>query len=293
MKPAPFTYHDPSTLDEAVALLGKLENARPLAGGQSLMPMMNFRFVMPDHIVDLNAVTALDSIRVESERLVFGAMARQRAIERSGEVQAACPILSEALAHVGHRQTRNRGTIGGSLCHLDPAAELANLAALHDATVTARGTGGSRELAFSAFAQGYLTHALSEDELLTAVEFTRWPARHGYAFEEVARRRGDFAMSMASALIVLDDEQRIERAAVCVSAVEPVPVRLGRVEEMLVGQEPTPELYRAAGIEAEKLDAMEDAYVSARYRKHLARVLVHRVLVKAVASARERGAVHA
>ena len=137
MKPAPFTYHDPATLDDAVALLGRLENARALAGGQSLMPMMNFRFVMPDHIVDLNAIASLDAIRVEDQRVVFGAMTRQRAIERSDEVKAACPIVIDALAHVGHRQTRNRGTIGGSLCHLDPAAELANLACLHDAVLTA------------------------------------------------------------------------------------------------------------------------------------------------------------
>jgi carbon-monoxide dehydrogenase medium subunit len=289
MKPAPFTYHDPATLDEAVALLGRLENARALAGGQSLMPMMNFRFVMPDHIVDLNAIEDLAAIRVEAERILFGAMTRQRAIERSAEVQAACPIITEALAHVGHRQTRNRGTIGGSLCHLDPAAELANLACLHDAVLTARSRMRSRTLPFTEFAQGYLTNALTDGELLTAIEFKRWPSRHGYGFEEIARRRGDFAMAIVSALVLLDVEGRIERAAVCVSAVEAVPVRLTAVESMLVGQVPTPDLYRAAGIEAEKLDAMEDAYVSARYRKHLARVLVFRALEKAVASARKRG----
>ena len=289
MKPAPFTYHDPATLDDAVALLARLENARPLAGGQSLMPMMNFRFVMPDHIVDLNAIEGLAAIRVEAERIVFGAMTRQRAIERSAEVRTACPIVTEALAQVGHRQTRNRGTIGGSLCHLDPAAELANLACLHDAVLTARRRAGSRTLTFAEFAQGYLTNALADDELLTAIELQRWPTRHGYGFEEIARRHGDFAMTIASVLVLLDVEGRIARAAVCVSAVEAVPVRLTAVENMLVGQTPSTDLYRAAGIEAEKLDAMEDAYVSARYRKHLARVLVYRALVKAVASARNRG----
>ena len=289
MKPAPFTYHDPTTVDEAVALLAKLENTRPLAGGQSLMPMMNFRFVMPDHIIDLNGIAGLDAVHIDVERIEFGAMTRQRAIERSPEVRAACPILAEALAQVGHRQTRNRGTIGGSLCHLDPAAELANLASLHDATLTARGPNGERTLAFSEFALGYLTTGLAEDELLTAIRFKRWPERHGYGFEEVARRHGDFAMSMATALVVLDPGERIERAAICVSAVEAVPVRMTSVEQMLVGQTPSPDLYRAAGIEAEKLDAMEDAYVTARYRKHLARVLVFRVLEKAVQSARTRG----
>ena len=289
MKPAPFTYHDPTTVDAAVGLLAKLENARPLAGGQSLMPMMNFRFVMPDHIVDLNGISGLDAIRVEDERITFGAMTRQRAVEHSSAVRAACPILIDAMAHVGHRQTRNRGTIGGSLCHLDPAAELANLACLHDATLTASGHGSSRVLSFAQFAQGYLTTALTEGELLTQIEFKRWPAQHGFGFEEVARRRGDFAMSMVSALVLLDAHERIERAAVCVSAVEPVPVRLSSVEQMLVGQMPTQALYRAAGIEAEKLAAMEDAYVSARYRKHLARVLVYRALTTAVERARTRG----
>ena len=289
MKPAPFTYHDPTTLDAAVGLLAKLENARPLAGGQSLMPMMNFRFVMPDHIIDLNAISGLDVIQLDDDRITFGAMTRQRAIERSSAVRAACPILIDALAHVGHRQTRNRGTIGGSLCHLDPAAELANLASLHDATLTASGPAGSRTISFSTFAQGYLTTALTEGELLTAVEFKRWPVQHGFGFEEVARRRGDFAISMVSVLVLLDARQRIERAALCVSAVEPVPVRLSSVEQMLVGQMPTPELFRAAGIEAEKLEAMEDAYVSARYRKHLARVLVYRALTAAVEHARNRG----
>ena len=289
MKPAPFIYHDPTTVDEAVALLAKFENTRPLAGGQSLMPMMNFRFVMPDHIIDLNGISGLDSVHIDVERIKFGAMTRQRAIECSADVRAACPILCAALAQVGHRQTRNRGTIGGSLCHLDPAAELANLAGLHDATLTARGPNGERTLAFSEFALGYLTTGLAEDELLTAIEFKRWPHRHGYGFEEVARRHGDFAMSMASALVVLGPDERIERAAICVSAVEAVPVRLASVEQMLVGQTPSPDLYRAAGIEAERLDAMEDAYVTARYRKHLARVLVFRVLEKAVQSARTRG----
>ena len=293
MKPAPFTYHDPTTIDAALGLLATLENARPLAGGQSLMPMMNFRFVMPDHIVDLNGIAGLDAIRVEDDRITFGAMARQRAIERSAEVRAACPILTAALSHVGHRQTRNRGTIGGSLCHLDPAAELANLASLHDASLAVSGPTGTRTLSFAEFAQGYLTTALGEGELLTAIEFKRWPDRHGYGFEEVARRRGDFAMSMASALVLLDDRDRIERAAVCLSAVAPVPVRLSSVEAKLAGQVAAPELYRAAGIEAEKLDAMDDAYVSARYRKHLARVLVYRALASAVERARTRRPSHA
>jgi carbon-monoxide dehydrogenase medium subunit len=253
------------------------------------MPMLNMRFLQPDHVIDLNKVDGLSYIREANGALEVGAMTRQRDLEFSDDVKARHPIIHEALLNVGHRQTRNRGTIGGSLCHLDPAAELANVAALHDATLTARGPGGDRTLAFADFAQGYLTTGLAENELLTAIELKRWPKNHGYGFEEVARRRGDFAMTMAAALVVLAPDERIARAAICVSAVEAVPVRLTSVEQMLVGETPSPEHYRAAGIEAEKLDAMEDAYVSARYRKHLARVLVFRALDKAVQSARTRG----
>src|ERR1700693_3008927 len=135
MKPAPFTYHDPRSLTEATDLLASLENARVLAGGQSLMPMMNFRYAMPDHVIDLNKIGELAYVRFESERLRVGAMTRQRDLEFSAEVGRRCPILHEALAHVGHRQTRNRGTLGGSLCHLDPSAELVNVAALLVATM--------------------------------------------------------------------------------------------------------------------------------------------------------------
>jgi carbon-monoxide dehydrogenase medium subunit len=289
MKPPPFTYHDPSTVDEALALLAEHENARLLAGGQSLMPMLNFRFVMPDHVVDLNRVAGIDEIRVHADRLVFGAMARQRSIERSADVRAACPILGASLAHVGHRQTRNRGTIGGSLCHLDPSAELAHMACLYDARLSVRSRTAERTLSFAEFAQGYLTTALAENELLTRIELTRWPEAHGYGFEEVARRRGDFAIAMASALLALDGAGRIARAAICVSGVGPIPARLSSVEQSLVGQAPDAALFKSAAVEAEQLEAMDDAYVSGRYRKHLARVLVHRVLEKALASARNLG----
>jgi carbon-monoxide dehydrogenase medium subunit len=293
MKPAPFIYHDPATLDEALGLLARCENARPLAGGQSLVPMLNFRFVLPDHVIDLNQIAGLADVRVEPDRIVFGAMTRQRTLEQSAEIATACPILTAALAHVGHRQTRNRGTIGGSLCHLDPSAELVNLACLHDAQLAAHSSRGPHNLAFTEFALGYLSNGLADDELLTSIAFPRWPAAHGFGFEEVARRRGDFAIAAASTLIELDDADRIRRAALCVSGVGPLPARLPAVEAMLTGEQGSAELYRAAAIEAEKLDAMDDAYVGAKYRTHLARVLVYRALERGVADARERRNAHA
>jgi len=293
MKPAPFTYHDPTTIEEAVALLARCENARPLAGGQSLLPMLNFRYAMPDHVIDLNRITALSGIRIEADHVAFGAMTRQRDIERDAGLAVACPILRAALRQVGHRQTRNRGTIGGSLCHVDPAAELVNLARLHDARLTAASVAGERTLNFSDFAPGALTHGLNEDEMLVRASFASWPAGHGYGFEELARRQGDFAIAIASALIEFDDDQRVRRAALCVSGVEPLPVRLNDAEVLLVGQRISHELLRAAAIEAEKLDAMDDAYVGASYRKHLARVLTYRALEHAVADARTKAAAHA
>ena len=293
MKPAPFQYHDPATIDEALSTLSRCDNARALAGGQSLVPMLNFRFVQPDHLIDLNRIPAIDAITIEADRLVLGAMTRQRALERHAGLAEAAPIIPAALAHVGHRQTRNRGTLGGSLCHLDPSAELVNLACLHQARLTVRSQRGERTLDFTQFAQGYLTTALQPDELLLAIELERWPSNHGWGFEELARRRGDFAIAAASALIELDAAGKVRRAALCVSGVEPVPVRLSDAETMLTGTSGSREVQRAAAADVEPLEAMDDAYVGARYRKHVARVLVARALERAVTRAQEASGTHA
>src|ERR1700754_4277525 len=204
MKPPPFSYHDPQTVDEAVALLGRLDNAKVLAGGQSLMPMLNFRFVQPDHIVDINRVEGLSYIRENGGVLEIGAMTRQRDIEYSDLVRTRWPIMYEALLQVGHRQTRNRGTIGGSLCHLDPAAELVSLATGYDATVIVAGPKGQRELPFAQFPVAYMTPAIEPNELVIGVRFPFWPAKNGYSFIEFSRRHGDFAITSAAALIEAD-----------------------------------------------------------------------------------------
>src|SRR6267378_2311792 len=154
MKPPPFVYHDPTTVAEAVDLLGRLDNALPLAGGQSLMPMLNFRVVAPDHLIDLNRIETLSSIAIADGAGRFGAMTRQRDLEFSPEVERAFPILHEALKHVGHRQTRNRGTFGGSLCHLDPSAELVNMAALHDGVLEAASSGKRRTIKMTEWVNG-------------------------------------------------------------------------------------------------------------------------------------------
>jgi aerobic carbon-monoxide dehydrogenase medium subunit len=284
MKPAPFTYHDPKTAQEAAGLLGSLENARVLAGGQSLMPMMNFRYVMPDHIIDINGITDLSYIRNSGGTLSFGAMTRQREIEFSDEVKAACPIITEALHWVGHRQTRNRGTIGGSICHMDPSAELCAVIALLDGTLTAKSGTGDRKIAMADFGQGFMSTALTEGEMLTDISVQLWPKDHGYAYEEFARRHGDFAIAASGCLVEVVNGA-IKRASIVVSGVRPNPVRLTAAETALIGQKPSDKLAEEVATEAGKIDAMEDAYVTADYRKHLGQVMVKRALKRAFARA--------
>ena len=291
MKPAPFTYHDPRTVSEACGLVARLDNVRILAGGQTLMPMLNFRAVAPDHLVDLNRVGELSGIRFAVDELHLGAMTRQREIEDSADVGARCPVLHEALLHVGHRQTRNRGTIGGSLCHLDPSAELVNVTALLGGTLHAVSTRGSRDIPMRDFAAGYLTTSLAPDELLAGVTLPLPAPGHGHAFVEFARRRGDFAIVACSALVVLAADGAIARAALAVSGLAHAPARLTAAERALAGCRPDAGAFRAAADEAERLEATDDAYVSAAYRRHLARILTFRALERAVA--RAAGPAHA
>jgi carbon-monoxide dehydrogenase medium subunit len=288
MKPPPFTYHDPTTIDEATDLIGRLDNALPLAGGQSLMPMLNFRVVAPDHLVDLNRIDALSYIEIADGTGRFGAMTRQRDLEFSPEVARAFPVLHEALQHVGHRQTRNRGTFGGSLCHLDPSAELVNMVALHDGVLAATSRTGRRTIRMADWVSGTMSHALNPGELLTGIELRAWPAGHGYAFEEFARRHGDFAITAVGCLLTLGANGAIVRAAICVSGLAPAPVRVASAELGLAGTQPSHEAFRAAAMAAEALEAMSDIYVTAAYRKHLARILTYRALERAVARALPR-----
>jgi carbon-monoxide dehydrogenase medium subunit len=282
MKPAPFNYHDPAAVTDVLSLLAEHEDSRLLAGGQSLMPMLNFRFVQPAHLIDLNRVQALDFIRVETDTVAFGAMTRQRRIERDADVRRALPIMPEALSHVGHRQTRARGTIGGSIAHFDPSAELCNMAALHDAQfILARKT-GQRMLGFDEFARGYLATAIEPDEMLLEVRLRRWNKPQGFAFEEFAMRHGDFAICAVSCLVTLNGSGAIDALALAISGVAPTPQRLRAFEAAARGQTPGHAFYREAALQAATLEAMSDAYTTADYRRHLARVLTYRALENAV-----------
>jgi carbon-monoxide dehydrogenase medium subunit len=281
MKPPPFSYHDPRTVEDAVGLLARLENAKLLAGGQSLMPMLNMRFVLPDHVIDLNKIEALSYLREENGALLAGGMTRQRDIEFSDTVKARFPLIHEAILNVGHRQTRNRGTIGGSLCHLDPSAELVTMGAAFDATVSVQGPKGKREIAFAEFPAGFMTPAIEADELLTAVRFPAWPKGHGYGFVEFARRHGDFAIASAAAMLEEDANGTIKRVSLTLGGVAVTPRRMRDVEKALMGQKASEEVFRAACEECRKLDAIEDVHAPASYRQHLAAVLSRRALVAA------------
>jgi len=290
MKPPPFSYHDPKTVAETIELLGRLENAKLLAGGQSLMPMLNMRFVLPDHIIDLNLVQGLSYIRENNGAIEIGAMTRQRDLEFSDVLRAQFPIMHEALLQVGHRQTRNRGTIGGSLCHLDPAAELVSLATGYDATVIVVGPNGQREVPFAEFPVAYMTPAIEPNEVVTAVRFPRWAPDHTYAFIEFSRRHGDFAITSAAVLMQTDARGKIARASVTIGGMGTAPSRARELEQSITGQAPSAELFRDACESCRKLEAIDDIHAPASYRQHLAAVLSRRALEKAharLAQARE------
>jgi len=287
MKPPPFRYHDPKTVSETIGLLGSLENAKLLAGGQSLMPMLNMRFVLPDHIVDLNRVEGLSYIREMRSALEIGAMTRQRDLEFSDAVRARWPIMHEALLQIGHRQTRNRGTIGGSLCHLDPAAELVSLALAYDATVTVAGPNGQREVPFADFPVAYMTPAIEPNELVVGVRYPQWAANHGYAFVEFSRRHGDFAITSAAVLLEGEASGKSTRASVTVAGLGTAPRRAQDVEQAIVGQVPACTLLRDACQSCRKLEAIDDVHAPASYRQHLAAVLSRRALEKAYVRLRD------
>ena len=281
MKPPAFSYHDPRSVADAVALLASLDNAKLLAGGQSLMPMLNMRYVLPDHVIDLNRVGGPSYIREQDGALEIGAMTRQRDIEFSDLVRKRCPLMHEAIAQVGHRQTRNRGTLGGSLCHLDPAAELVAVAAALDAKVTVAGKGGARDIDFAAFSVAYMTPALEPDELLIGASFPCWSERHGSAFVEFSRRHGDFAIVSAAALLEEDAAGKVTRASLTLGGLGPAPVRASDVERALIGEIIGDKRLRELCEPLRKLDAIDDIHAPASYRQQLATVLSRRALVKA------------
>lgn len=286
MKPAPFAYHAPDTLDETLALLAEHAwEARPLAGGQSLIPAMNFRLAQPTVLVDLGRVEELVGIADTAEGgLRIGAMTRQREVERSDLVKRRAPLLHRAMPWVAHPQIRNRGTLGGSLAHADPAAELPAVALVGDARFHVAGADGTRVVPAAEFYLGLMATALMPGELLTAVELPPPGERTGHAFVEMARRHGDYAIVGVAATVALDGEGACSDARVGLLSVGETPLRFDL--ERLRGETPNDDLLAEAAAEvAEALDPPSDLHASSAYRRHLARVLVGRALKAAFGDA--------
>jgi carbon-monoxide dehydrogenase medium subunit len=282
MKPAPFEYARARSLQEALELLARHgTEAKALAGGQSLIPMMKLRLARPTALVDLNRVRELAYLRQDGGTLAFGALARLSELE-SATVQRACPPLAAAAPHIGHTAIRHRGTVCGSLAHADPAAELPVLALALDAEMTATGPVGTRTIAARDFFVTYLTSALRAGELLTEVRVPALAPGAGWGFTELARRLGDYALVSVVAVLEAGADGTIRRARVALGSVADRAVRAEAAEAALVGRAGGPAVFAAAAAAAAApLDPPTDVHGSGAYRKHVAQVLVERCLAEA------------
>ena len=290
MKPPVFDYHDPDTVEEALELLAEYgEDGKVLAGGQSLVPLLNFRLARPENLIDLNRLGALSGIRREGGLLQIGAMTRQSTMERSTLVADNWPLLTEALGYVAHAQIRNRGTIGGSVAHADPAAELPVALTALDARVRVRSARAERTIEISDLFVTHLTTTLEPDELLVAIEVDPLPERTGYAFVEFARRHGDFALGGAAVLLALDASGAVERAAIALLGAAPVPVRATEAEQGLVGSAVDEKAAEAASEAAiADISPTGDIHGSAEYRRDLCKVMVRRAIIAAGRRAKDQ-----
>jgi carbon-monoxide dehydrogenase medium subunit len=286
MKPAPFEFIAPDTLEEALeALAAHGSDAKLLAGGQSLIPAMNFRLMQPAVLVDLNRISSLAYIETTSGGgLRIGAMTRQRSVEKSTLVAERTPLLHEAMPHIAHAQIRNRGTIGGSLAHADPAAELPVIALALDATFKARNADGERTIAAVDFFPFMFSTDLAPDEILVEIEFPPLPSGSGWAFEEFARRRGDYALGGVAAWLQVDRDGTIRQARLVYLNLGEGPLRAVETEAAVIGRQPGPEAFREAARQAEsEVEPLGSVHATVEYQRHLAGVLTERALARAAA----------
>ncbi len=286
MKPAPFEWHGPERLEEVLALLAEYgDDAKVLAGGQSLVPMLALRLTRFDHLVDVNRVEGLAGISRLDGWLRVGATTRHRVLERDPQVHEAVPLLARATPHVGHFQIRNRGTLGGAVAHADPAAEHPAVALALDAVMEVSSVRGAREVAARDFFEGTWATVLSPDEVLTGVRFPIRAERSGFAVEEVARRHGDFALVGVVCAVTAGAGagDRLDRAALALFGVGGTPVRATTAERALLEGASLEEVGMAA---ANEIDPVDDLHASARYRRKVAGVLVQRALGRAIEEAR-------
>ncbi len=289
MKPAAFEDHKPAQTDDALRLLTELgDDAKLLAGGQSLVPLMNFRLARPAFLVDLNGLAELRYMRTEGGQLRIGAMTRQRQVERSADTANGWPLLTEAIRYIGHVQIRNRGTIGGSLAHADPSAELPAVMAALDAELVIRSASGERTVGANDFFVSAYTTELAADELLAEIRVPATAPRSGSAFQEVSMRHGDFALVGVAAVVTLDDGGLIREARLAFTGAGEAPIRPRKAEGSLTGQRPEERIFQEASLLAsEDLDPSTDIHATAEYRRKVAAVIARRALVQAAARAQE------
>ena len=292
MKPAPFEYDDPRSVDETIGLLAKYgDECKVLAGGQSLVPLMNFRLARPGRLIDINGVESLGQIKIENGRLLLGAMVRHAHVERSNDIAARWPLLHEAIGWVGHSQIRNRGTVGGSVAHADPAAELPCAFAALDARFHVLSKRGPRVLRWDQIFVSEFTTALAPDELLTAIEVAPQDPSSGVAFVEFARRHGDFALGGAAVSMTLARNGTCSDIAIALLSAGARPVRVEKAEGMLRGSRvDETQIRQASAAAVEGLRPTSDLHGSSEYRVKLLRVMTERALARAAQRASRHAA---
>jgi CO/xanthine dehydrogenase FAD-binding subunit len=290
MKPAPFEYHAPDSLEQALDLMSQYAGeAKILAGGQSLVPAMNFRIVQPSALIDLNRVSGLGYVREEDSVLRIGAMTRERELEFNPLISSWAPLLAEAAPHIAHPQIRNRGTIGGSIVNADPAAELPVLMLALGARLKAKNISGERWIAAQDFFMGMFTTALESDEILVEIELPACPLRTGWSFMEVAPRAGDYALMGVAALITLDQNGKCECARLVYLNAGDGPVEAKEAEKLLIGESLNDGLIESAASKASEteINPFGNIHTSPEFQRHLANVLTKKALKQALQRAEE------
>ena len=285
MKPAPFEMHLPTSVSEVVALLDEHGDlAKPIAGGQSLVPMMSLRLASFEHLIDLNGVSELNQVSVSGDSLRIGAMVRQSTAEHDPQIVKSAPLVAKAIPHIGHFQIRNRGTVGGSIAHADPSSELPAVALALDATIEAVGPNGSREIAAKDFFVSTWETSLIDGEILAGVRFPIWSGKCGFVVEEVARRHGDFALVGVAAAVQVDGS-KVTKAAIALFGVGGTPVRASEAEQALIAGGISADLDAVGKLAATNLAPSDDVHASGEYRKSVAATIVARAIAKALKEA--------
>ena len=280
MKPCAFDYFAPTSVDEVMELMQRYgDHAKILAGGQSLVPIMNFRLARPDVLIDINGVKELEYFREEEDHVVIGALVRERDIELAPLIQQRCPLLSKAISHIGHATIRNRGTIGGSLAHGDPSAEIPTAICALDGTIRAIGPDGESTFKPDEFFLTYLTTSLDPSQIVVDVEVPLLPDGTGWSFAELSRRSGDFAIVAVATVLFMDGSGACKEARIALGGVAPTPVRAEAAEEILAGKMLSDALIdEAAKLSVEATDAESDYHASGDYRSAMTEVLVRKSL---------------